>query len=135
MKSGTQTDLADAADELLATANTLLAVGHVHAAGTVEGRDEFARFLTAYSPKPTPTIAAPGLSPHGQMCAVDFQVRKGMETVAGPDTKTIASIWRGQGWRDKLHAAVVTSGARFGGPLDDPDEPWHYDYLGEFECR
>ena len=105
----TNRSVSTASDELLKAANALLGTGHFPAAGTAGGSVEFARFLKSYSPKSTPTIAAPGLSSHGQMRAVDFQVRRGVETVAGPDTTTIDSIWRGQGWRDKLHAAVATS--------------------------
>ena len=129
----TNASVAEGADELVAAANALLVAGGVPEAGTPEGRDAFSRFLASYSPKFRSTIAAPGLSSHGQMRAVDFQVRKDGETVAGPDTTTIESAWIGGGWRDKLKAAVVASGARFVGPLKDPDEPWHYDYLSELD--
>lgn len=131
----TNTSVAEAADELVTTANALLATDGVPGADSPAGRDVFSRFLASYSPKFRPTIAAPGLSLHGQMRAVDFRVRKDGETVAGPDTTTIESAWVRDGWRDKLKAAVVASGARFVGPLEDPDEPWHYDYLAELEVR
>ena len=127
----TNASVTEAADALVTAASALLVAGGVPEAGTPEGRDAFSRFLASYSPKFRSTIAAPGLSLHGQMRAVDFQVRKDGETVAGPDTTTIDSAWVRDGWRDKLKAAVVASGTRFVGPLKDPDEPWHYDYLGE----
>ena len=106
----------------------IVAVGNVPI-----GRDSFANFLLEHSPLPAPTIAAPGLSPHGQMRAVDFHVESDGSTVAGPDTQTIESIWLAAGWRDKLSAAVIASGAEFVGPLEKPDEPWHYSYSGVLE--
>ena len=41
----------------------------------------------AFTPcrRPTPTLAAPGLSRHGRMQAVDFQVKQGERIVAGPE--------------------------------------------------
>ena len=41
--------------------------------------------------------------------------------------------WLADGWRDKLSAAVIASGAEFVGPLEKPDEPWHYSYRGALE--
>jgi hypothetical protein len=86
------------------------------------------KFLTGYVPQPIPTLAAPGLSPHGQMRAVDFQIRKDGRTVAGPASATIAKAWDAAGWTDKLNAAVHAAGDRFAGPLQSPREPWHYTY-------
>ena len=54
-------------------------------------------FLSGYRPVPTPTIAAPGLSLHGQMRAIDFQVHQGGRVVAGPNTATIATDWTAAG--------------------------------------
>jgi hypothetical protein len=108
------------------------------AAGEVASRDapgsagmappEFARFVMEHKPRPSPTLAAPGLSRHGQMYAVDFHVRKEGEDVASTDSGAIAQVWVAQGWEQRLRAAVVASGAPFVGPLQDPHEPWHYDY-------
>jgi hypothetical protein len=89
---------------------------------------EFARFVMDYKPRPSPTLAAPGLSRHGQMYAVDFHVRKEGEVVADTDSGSIAQVWVGQGWEQRLRTAVAASGAPFIGPLQDPHEPWHYDY-------
>jgi hypothetical protein len=87
-----------------------------------------AAFLQSQTPEPSPTLAAPGLSPHGQMHAVDFHVYKGDLEVAVPDAATIESIWDRQGWGERLADAVRQSGAKFKGPLAAPREPWHYQY-------
>ncbi len=125
--------VAEAAEELLVAATAFLAPGAIADANTPIGRDSFANFLLAHTPVPAPTIAAPGLSPHGQMRAVDFHIETAGNTVAGPDTQTIESVWLAAGWRDKLSAAVIASGAEFVGPLEKPDEPWHYGYSGALE--
>ena len=88
-------------------------------------------FLVAYQPDPTPTVAAPGLSPHGQMRAVDFQVHQGDRIIAGPKTATIATEWDATGWSSKLDAAVRGASSRFVGPLAVPREPWHYTFAPE----
>ncbi len=88
-------------------------------------------FLAGYRPVPTPTVAAPGLSPHGQMRAVDFQVHQGDRIVAGPATATIAADWDAAGWSAKLDAAVRAASNRFVGPLASPREPWHFTYSPE----
>jgi hypothetical protein len=88
----------------------------------------FARFVMGHQPRPSPNLAAPGLSRHGQMYAVDFHVRKEGKAVADTDSGSIAQVWVEQGWEQRLRAAVVASGASFTGPLQEPHEPWHYDY-------
>ncbi len=88
----------------------------------------FTEFLLAHRPQPSPNLAAPGLSRHGRMNAVDFHVLMGGTLVADTDSTTIASVWIGQGWEEKLRSAVVASGSPFAGPLREPHEPWHYDY-------
>ena len=88
----------------------------------------FARFVMDHQPQPLPTLAAPGLSRHGQMYAVDFHVSRGEAMVADTDSATIASVWVAQGWEQKLRSAVVASGSPFTGPLREPHEPWHYEY-------
>jgi hypothetical protein len=124
----TNTSVATAADELVIAAAKFLASDAVPAANTDAGRDSFAQFLLAYEQVSVPRIAAPGLSLHGQMRAVDFQVESGGNTIASPDMSSVQGIWLMGGWRDKLAAAVIASGARFAGPLEQPDEPWHYTY-------
>ena len=98
------------------------------APGIAEARARFESTLKAHQPQPTPALAAPGLSPHGQMHAVDFQVWQGALTVAGPSTSQVQAVWVGQGWRDRLESAVRLASDKFRGPLQNPDEPWHYDY-------
>lgn len=85
-------------------------------------------FLRGYVPEPTPTVAAPGLSPHGQMRAIDFQVHRGDEIVAGPDTRTVDTVWLQEGWGGRLDAAILAASRQFIGPLASPREPWHYTY-------
>ena len=86
------------------------------------------RFLAGFIPTPIPTLAAPGLSPHGQMRAIDFQIRKEGKTVAGPVSATIKTAWDAAGWTEKLKTAVRSASAHFTGPLESPREPWHYIY-------
>jgi len=120
-------------NESVAAASTRLlqdAVAHLGAAdGDTASREaSLAAFLKSYTPEPTPTVAAPGLSPHGQMRAIDFQVHRGAEIVAGPDTHTIDSLWDEGGWSARLDNAVREASRKFIGPLASPREPWHYTY-------
>jgi hypothetical protein len=85
-------------------------------------------FLEAYVPDPVPTVAAPGLSPHGQMRAIDFQVHRGEEIVAGPDAQSIEPVWTQGGWAARLDRAIHEASQKFIGPLVSPREPWHYTY-------
>jgi len=106
------------------------AVAHLGTAATdaARGMAMLEAFLKSYSPEPIPTVAAPGLSPHGQMRAIDFQVHRGAEIVAGPDTHTIAAVWEQGGWAARLDQAVRDASRKFIGPLVSPREPWHYTY-------
>jgi hypothetical protein len=117
-----------AAAALLAAAEDAVAAPGFRAAGTPEGRRAFARWLAAHETTPTPTIAAPGLSLHGQMHAIDFQVQAQGRIVAGADTRAIEAVWNAGGWTERLRAAVEAAAAGFVGPLARPNEPWHYDY-------
>ena len=101
------------------------ALRSVNAASTVR----FAALLRDAIPEAAPTLAAPGLSRHGRMHAVDFIVRQGDETVAGADAGSANRRWDQAGWTARLHQAVLASGAPFNGPLQQPAEPWHYEYL------
>jgi hypothetical protein len=98
-------------------------------AGT--GRQWLTSLLRSTWPTPTPTLAAPGLSRHGRMQAVDFQVKKGDRTVAGPSYADVKPVWEAQGWAERLRRAVRTTGDRFQGPLKTPNEPWHYEYTSD----
>ena len=89
----------------------------------------FARFLHEWFPSTAAPLATPGLSAHGQLRAVDFQVYARDRVVAGPDISTIGRVWERQGWARKLSQAVNEASDRFRGPLRMPDEPWHFEYL------
>lgn len=124
----TNESIASAAFALREAAATMVQGQGFPAPGTPVAQAAFGDFLRAFVPSPTPPLAAPGLSAHGQMRAVDFVVKQGDRIVAGASTADIPAIWTGQGWGERLNAAVLASGAPFAGPLRSPDEPWHYDY-------
>jgi hypothetical protein len=127
----TNESVAAAAVILLAAASEVVASPAFPTAYPASAAKALESFLASYVPVPTPTIAAPGLSPHGQMRAIDFQVHQGERVVAGPRTSTIDTEWDGAGWSAKLDAAVRAAGQRFVGPLASPREPWHYTYSPE----
>ena len=117
--------VARAGEELLALA--LEEVGGVSYGEGASAADvrRFENFLRGASTRATPTLAVPGLSPHGQARAFDFQVMRGGQLVAGPSSP---SAWDAAGWTLKLQEAVGRASAKFKGPLASPREPWHYDY-------
>lgn len=78
-------------------------------------------------PRPA-ALAAPGLSLHGQLRAIDFAVFKQGRLIAPTTLAAVGPIWHRQGWTQKL--ASATAGNGFNGPLKIPDEPWHYEYSG-----
>lgn len=86
----------------------------------------FKRFLAGWRPPTAAPLAAPGISRHGQLRAIDFQVMKGGAIVAPTETATVKHNWDAPGWTTKLQAAVA--GSNFRGPLRSPYEPWHYEY-------
>jgi len=86
------------------------------------------RFLKDQRVVSTPTVAVPGLSPHGQLRAFDFQIKQGDKIIAGTNTAVIKDVWDGQGWTEKLRTAVTSASRKFKGPLASPREPWHYTY-------
>ncbi len=120
--------IAAAAAALAEAAATTVRSEGFPAPGTPLAQAAFGDFLRAWVPAPMPPLAAPGLSAHGQMRAVDFVVTRGEAIVAGAVTADIPTIWTGQGWSERLKSAVLASGAPFEGPLRFPDEPWHFDY-------
>lgn len=91
-----------------------------------ESLERLAAFLEQWRPPTLPPLAAPGLSLHGQLRAIDFQIMKDGAIVAPTDTATVKRNWDAPGWTQKLQAA--TEGTRFRGPLQSPYEPWHYEY-------
>jgi hypothetical protein len=87
-----------------------------------------AAWLRGFQPSKRANLAAPGLTLHGRANAIDFQVMKDGQIYAGANTKQVESIWRAEGWDQKLKASMEAAGPSFSGPLSNPDEPWHYDY-------
>jgi hypothetical protein len=90
--------------------------------------DQLRQALMAWKPSVAVTLAAPGLSAHGQGRAFDFQVARGAEIIAGVEAASASRLWDAAGWTRKLRAAVSAAGDHFKGPLDSPYEPWHYAY-------
>jgi hypothetical protein len=87
----------------------------------------FADFLRAWRPVPAAApLAAPGLSLHGRSRAIDFQIVQDGRIIAPTEVAKVRSVWERQGWASKL--AAVMRDTRFVGPLQSPNEPWHYEY-------
>jgi hypothetical protein len=125
--------VAAAATAMLASIRREVASTEAPNPGGATARDWFSGRLRSAVPTPTPTLAAPGLSRHGRMQAVDFQVKQGERVVAGPSQADIGPVWEAQGWCERLVRAVRTASDRFDGPLVTPNEPWHYEYEPEEE--
>lgn len=119
--------VARAAGRLLTATQAAVAAREFPAAQTAAGRRRFAEWLRGWQPDPVPTLAAPGLSPHGQARAVDFQVRRGGSIVAGAVSASTGRDWDAAGWSRRLAVAIAAAGG-FTGPLQIPEEPWHYTY-------
>lgn len=85
----------------------------------------------------TPTSAAPGLSDHGHLSAVDFVIYKNGKDFLGADFGQVP-LWRAKengspSFEDRLKQAINKLNDKVGskvfvGPLPRPDEPWHYTY-------
>jgi len=88
--------------------------------------ERFKRFLTGWRPSTAAPLAAPGISRHGQLRAIDFQIMKDGVVVAPTETSSVKRNWDAPGWTRKLQAAA--EGSNFRGPLQSPYEPWHYEY-------
>jgi hypothetical protein len=87
----------------------------------------FANFLRAWRPTPAAApLAVPGLSLHGRSRAIDFQIVQKGRIIAPTEVAKVRSVWERQGWARKL--ARVMRDTRFVGPLQAPNEPWHYEY-------
>lgn len=123
--------VAAAADSMLGTLRSAMAAGRAPPVGTARGRDWFVEVLRGTVPNPTPALAAPGLSRHGRMQAVDFQVQRGDRIIAGTSRDDVERVWEAQGWCERLVYAVRAASDRFEGPLVTPNEPWHYEYRAE----
>jgi len=70
------------------------------------GRAAFRRLLVDHEPQPKPTLVA-------------------------LEVASIDEAWAGSRWKLKLQAAVESADAGFSGPLQDPVEPWYYDFRPE----
>lgn len=87
----------------------------------------FANFLREWRPAPRAApLAVPGLSLHGQSRAIDFQIAQNGRIIAPTEVAKVPSVWERHGWAGKLASAM--RGSRFAGPLQSPNEPWHYEY-------
>ncbi len=117
-----------AGEELLAACLRELAGASYKEPPDEAGAARFGHFLRASRTTRTPTLAVPGLSPHGQLRAFDFQVMQGGRIIADTSSGAVASRWDSAGWTERLKEAVLKSGARLSGPLASPREPWHYTY-------
>ena len=117
-----------ASSNMLQAIRTAINAPDFPAPGSPAAAASFRELIRDHAPNPVPTLAAPGLSAHGRMSAVDFQICQGSRDIAGPDSSVVESVWIAQGWRDRLQAAVHAASTRFKGPLAIPAEPWHYDY-------
>jgi len=113
---------------MLETFRAEVAVATFPRAHSPEGISAFRDLLVSFKPVPTPSLAAPGLSLHGRMQAVDFQVMSGDKLVAGTEVSRVAETWETSGWKARLQSAVDEANMGFVGPLKNPNEPWHYDF-------
>jgi hypothetical protein len=87
----------------------------------------FTNFLREWRPTPTAApLAVPGLSLHGRSRAIDFQIVQNGRIIAPTEVAKVRSVWEQQGWSRKLATALRDT--RFVGPLQSPNEPWHYEY-------
>ena len=120
--------VAAAAESMLSRLRLRIAAPDAPAPGTQAAAEWFADVMSTTAPDPTPALAAPGLSRHGRMQAVDFQVQRGDRIIAGTSQDDIARAWEAQGWCERLVYAVRTASNLFEGPLVIPNEPWHYEY-------
>jgi hypothetical protein len=90
--------------------------------------DRLRAALKQWKPDMPVALAAPGLSPHGQGRAFDFQVEREGQIIAGTSLASATRQWDTEGWTEKLHSAVIKAGTHLSGPLESPYEPWHYSY-------
>ncbi len=119
----------DAAGELRTHALTALADKSYAAEPDEASVKRFRDFLNVWRPSRRTTVVAPGLSLHGRGRAYDFQILdEAGRTVADTSTSTVAAVWEDHGWAEKLSQAVHAASNKFTGPLENPNEPWHYEY-------
>ncbi|HXC53078.1 MAG TPA: hypothetical protein VN634_19480 [Candidatus Limnocylindrales bacterium] len=125
----TESSVGSAAAELRAHALATLADRSYAAEPDEASVRRFRDFLNGWRPSRRTTVMAPGLSLHGRGRAYDFQILdKAGRTIADTRSSTVAAVWQDQGWSEKLSQAVHAASSRFTGPLENPNEPWHYEY-------
>ncbi|MFZ1813664.1 MAG: hypothetical protein WBO55_03695 [Rhizobiaceae bacterium] len=95
---------------------------------TAESAQQRRAWLAAYAVEKRPSIAAPGLTLHGRANAIDFQIMKDGQIIAGAVSNQVETVWRQEGWETRLKESIEAAGPDFSGPLLSPDEPWHYEY-------
>jgi hypothetical protein len=110
-----------AGEELLTRAREEVAKASYGESASASDVRRFESFLRGSTTRATPTLAVPGLSPHGQSRAFDFQVMRGSQLIAG--TSASEEAWDKAGWTQKLQDAVRRASAKFTGPLASPREP------------
>ena len=93
-----------------------------------KGADWLQDSLTSWTLAVPVTLAAPGLSAHGQSRAFDFQVERDGTIVAGTEAEHATRDWDAAGWTERLKQIVARASTRLRGPLETPREPWHYYY-------
>jgi hypothetical protein len=118
-----------AAQELLDTCRAILSDSTTLTLTDEEAYNRFFALFSTYETELLTTVAVPGFSLHGRLRAFDFKILKGRKTIAGTSTRTIAEEWDKPGWTQKLKEAVAATSSRFMGPLAEPYEPWHYEYV------
>jgi hypothetical protein len=96
--------------------------------GYAPNPDQLRAALKQWKPDMPVALAAPGLSPHGQGRAIDFQIERGGQIIADTSLASATRQWDTEGWTEKLHSAVIKAGTHLAGPLESPYEPWHYSY-------
>lgn len=115
-----------AAEEILTAWQERFGDG-TEAAGSMNPK-EVRNWLSGFRLSKRANLAAPGLTLHGRAHAIDFQVMKDGQILAGANSREIEPVWRAEGWDVKLKESMEAAGPSFSGPLTAPVEPWHYDY-------
>jgi len=96
--------------------------------GSRPGATVVRQALIQWTPPEAAALAAPGLSPHGQARAFDFQIMHAGRVIAADDYASAHRRWDIAGWTMRLQRAVMEAGPHLSGPLAIPYEPWHYAY-------
>jgi hypothetical protein len=120
--------VAAAAREILESCRARLADTTLPVTPDSAGLALFLDDLMTYRTARPPTVAVPGLSMHGRFRAIDLAIMHGRRIVASTTSASIESVWDSGGWTERLSEAVTRARGTFSGPLEEPREPWHYEY-------